>query len=97
MPAVRDPLTTPPIPRLLGSDMAAAYLGISERLFDQVRTLPNFPRSIKFGRRTLWDRKALDVFVDRLSAEALQPYDPWDDVVGSNARDQRKRERSVRR
>lgn len=97
MSAIRDLLITPPTPRLLGSDMAAAYLGISERMFDQVRTLANFPQPIKLGRRTLWDRKALDVFVDRLSAEALEPYDPWDEVVGRKAADQRKRERSVRR
>ncbi|AJA10146.1 hypothetical protein SKP52_16360 [Sphingopyxis fribergensis] len=77
--------------------MAAAYLGISERMFDQVRTLANFPQSIKFGRRILWDRKALDVFVDRLSAEALEPYDPWDDILARKPSNRRKRTRSVER
>lgn len=84
---MRNQLITPPVPRLLGCDMAAAYLGISERLFDQVKRLADFPQPIKFGRRTLWDRKALDVFIDRLSANALQPYDPWDEVRARNRRD----------
>jgi predicted DNA-binding transcriptional regulator AlpA len=47
--------------------MAAAYLGISERMLDHVRQRADFPQPIKLGRRTLWDRKALDQFVDELS------------------------------
>jgi len=84
-------VTTPPVPRLLGNDMAAAYLGVSERTFDHIKSQANFPLPIRFGRRTLWDRKALDVFIDRLSAESLTPYDPWDDVRVSKAGDQRRK------
>lgn len=77
--------------------MAAAYLGISERMFDQVRTRENFPPSIKFGRRILWDRKALDVFVDRLSAEALEPHDSWEEIRARKPSNRQRRSRSVER
>lgn len=70
-------VSTPPVPRLLGSDMAAAYLGISERMLDHVRLRSDFPQPIRLGRRILWDRKALDAFADSL---ALPARDPWDDV-----------------
>jgi predicted DNA-binding transcriptional regulator AlpA len=70
-------LITPPIPRLLGSDMAAAYLGISERMLDHLRSRADFPVPVRIGRRMLWDRKALDAFVDSLAAPA---QDPWDAV-----------------
>ncbi|WP_447752042.1 helix-turn-helix transcriptional regulator [Sphingopyxis fribergensis] len=70
-------LTTPPVPRLLGSEMAAAYLGISERTLDHVRHREGFPKPLRLGRRILWDRKALDEFVDSL---APQLPDAWDGV-----------------
>lgn len=70
-------LITPPVPRLLGSDMAAAYLGISERMLDHIRAWPDFPEPVRLGRRILWDRKALDTFADSLTQPAR---DPWDDV-----------------
>lgn len=70
-------LLTPPVPRLLGSDMAAAYLSISERMLDHVRTREDFPEPIRLGRRILWDRKALDIFADGLTQKA---WDPWSEV-----------------
>lgn len=70
-------LTTPPVARLFGSDTAAAYLGISERMLDQLRLRRDFPQPIRLGRRILWDRKALDAFADRL---AHSTRDPWEDV-----------------
>jgi predicted DNA-binding transcriptional regulator AlpA len=74
---MRNKLITPPVPRLFGSDMAAAYLGISERMLDHVRLREDFPEPVKLGRRILWDRKALDAFADGLAQRA---WDPWDDV-----------------
>ncbi len=68
-------LITPPFPRLLGSDMAAAYLGISERMLDHVRARQDFPEPVRLGRRILWDRKALDAFADSLSVAGPEPWD----------------------
>lgn len=73
---------TPPVPRLLGSDMAAAYLGISERTLDHVRLRADFPQPIRLGRRILWDRKALDYFVDKLSNDP--EAEQWAAVVASS-------------
>lgn len=74
---MRSKLITPPVPRLFGSDMTAAYLGISQRMLDHLRLRGDFPEPIRIGRRILWDRKALDAFADSL---ALPAHDPWDDV-----------------
>ncbi|OWQ96043.1 hypothetical protein CDQ92_15045 [Sphingopyxis bauzanensis] len=57
--------------------MAAAYLGISERMLDTVRNRDDFPVPLRLGRRILWDRKALDAFADNLS---LAEPNPWDHV-----------------
>ena len=70
-------LFTPPVPRLFGIEMAAAYLGISERMLDHVRNRDDFPEPIRLGRRVLWDRKALDAFADGLSDYR---HDPWQDI-----------------
>lgn len=75
-------LATPPVPRLFGSDMAAAYLGISERMLDHVRTREDFPQPVRLGRRILWDRKALDYFVDKLSKDP--EAEQWAAVVASD-------------
>lgn len=74
-------LTTPPVPRLFGNDMAAAYLGISERMLDHVRLRADFPQPIRLGRRLLWDRVALDDFVDKLSNASTA--EQWAAIVAS--------------
>ena len=74
---MRSKSITPPVPRLFGSEMAAAYLGISERMLDHIRLREDFPAPVRLGRRILWDRKALDAFADSLAQVA---YDPWDEV-----------------
>lgn len=68
---------TPPVPRLLGNAMAAAYLGVSERMLDGFRAREDFPEPVRLGRGILWDRKALDAFADSLSNK---DHDPWNDV-----------------
>lgn len=52
------------IPRLLSRDEAAAYCGVSPNMFEEHVGVP----SIKaFGARRLWDRIALDLWLDRES------------------------------
>jgi hypothetical protein len=47
--------------RLLNIEDAAAYCGVSPALFERhVRVLP-----LRIGRRKLWDRRAIDIWIDR--------------------------------
>lgn len=65
-PVARN-LVTPPVPRLVGQAVAAAYLGISERMFETYWRKYEMPYPIRLGRRLLWDLKILDEWVDVLS------------------------------
>lgn len=71
---------TPPVPRLLGVRLAAAYLGLSERGFDMRWRNRTLPQPHRIGRRLLWDRKLLDMYVDALSeidGEQVSNNDGW--------------------
>ena len=52
---------------------AAAYLGISEDLFERLVQADVLPPPLRFGSRCVWDRAALDGAVDRLSGLAQGP------------------------
>lgn len=54
------------LPRGLGEDDAAAYVGVSAPLFRQAVRDGRMPTPIPFGRRLVWDLKALDDAFDRL-------------------------------
>ncbi|WP_031318096.1 hypothetical protein [Blastomonas sp. CACIA14H2] len=56
-----------PEPRFFDQATAAAYLGISERLFEAQWKKYNLPYPRKIGRRCLWDRKVLDQWADAVS------------------------------
>lgn len=76
-------------PRLLCRAAAAEYLGISEPHFaDHVAA--KVP-AIEIGHRKLWDRKALDRWLDERSgfAERLRPVSEWVGALDghSHARD----------
>jgi hypothetical protein len=63
------PLPAGMTPRLLSRDEAAAYCGISPGTFDEYVGVP----PIRFGSRRLWDRVALDWWLDRASGLASDP------------------------
>lgn len=54
-------------PRLLSSSLAAEYLGISERSFIRLLDDHILLNPVRIGRRVLWDKKVLDLYVDYLS------------------------------
>jgi len=58
----RSPLTRRVIPRLLGRDDAAFYVGVSGPHFD-AHVAPHV-QSIRLGRRRLFDVRALDGWLD---------------------------------
>ena len=56
-------------PRLLSLEEAARYVGVSVNAFKS-RVGDLWPEPIRFGRRTLYDKDALDRTVDGLSRPA---------------------------
>ncbi len=67
---------TPPTPRLLGLEAAAAYVGLSPRGFEGQWRAGKMPAPHRIGRRLLWDRRLLDQFVDVLSGFEKPPELP---------------------
>lgn len=60
-------ISLPNWPRLMAAPMAAAYVGMSETKLREIG-----PKPVNADiRRTLYDRKALDRWVDRLSGMPL--------------------------
>lgn len=73
------PANLPNWPRLLSEDEAAAYLGVGKTRFREKWQARVWPQPIREGRRVLWDRKALDSFVDVLAGTGA-PSNTWDDL-----------------
>lgn len=55
-------------PRGLNRNEAARYCGIGRDLFDRLVSRGLLPKPIRFGRRLVWDRHALDQAFDRISS-----------------------------
>jgi hypothetical protein len=62
--AIRKRLPPGITPRLLTRDQAAAYCGVGKELFEQSVDVPPLRC---FGARVLWDRRALDRWLDQKS------------------------------
>jgi excisionase family DNA binding protein len=71
--AMADRLPFGVTPRCFSREQAAAYLGISEDLFERLVQGGVLPSPLRFGSRRVWDRAALDGAVDRLSGLAKGP------------------------
>lgn len=63
------PADLPDWPRLLGRDLAAAYVGVSPNTFEATVPVP----PIRIGRRELWDKARLDAWVDSLAGDGQAP------------------------
>jgi hypothetical protein len=64
----RDPASLPHWPRLLSKELAAAYLGISPNALVAL----GVPQ-LRVGSRVLYDREALDRWVDALARPVEAP------------------------
>lgn len=53
--------------------MAAAYLSLAARTFEYKWRAGEMPAPLRIGRRLLWDRKVLDLYVDELSELIPKP------------------------
>lgn len=56
-----------PVPRLFTAAVAAGYLGMGVRTFENHWRRGNLPAPHRIGRKLLWDRRVLDAYVDALS------------------------------
>lgn len=66
MTAAPDMSRLPDWPRMLALPDAAAYVGISENTFKERVPV----RPIRFGRRVLYDRLAIDEYLDTLTGRS---------------------------
>jgi excisionase family DNA binding protein len=63
---------------------AAAYVGVSQRLFDELVAhdqLPR-PRLIGGGRVKIWNKADLDAWLDSAPVDGEDPASDWDEVLG---------------
>jgi predicted DNA-binding transcriptional regulator AlpA len=54
-------------PRGLDREQAAQYIGLSRAVFARLVSEDILPEALPFGRRRVWDRRALDKALDQLS------------------------------
>jgi predicted DNA-binding transcriptional regulator AlpA len=73
-------------PRLLSREQASTYCGMSASHFDE-HVAPAVPPLV-MGRRSLWDIRALDRWLDRRSGlgDAIRPVEEWLGGLGSHDR-----------
>jgi predicted DNA-binding transcriptional regulator AlpA len=75
MPAP-DRVGLPFSPRGLSRYEAAAYVGVSESLFDAMVRDGRMPHPKRINSRTVWDRRRLDDAFERLPEREAE--NPWD-------------------
>lgn len=78
MPGNQLPDSLPP--RGLTREQAAAYIGVGASTFDKLVSDRVMPGPVKFGRRRVWDRLALDAAFGSLSStDGVYALDsnPW--------------------
>jgi predicted DNA-binding transcriptional regulator AlpA len=72
-----DVLPTSLPPRGLSRVQAAAYVGISPTLFDEMVVDGRMPKPVRINARTVWDRVKLDEAFAGLSDSDYGDGDPW--------------------
>lgn len=68
-------------PRGLSRMQAAAYIGVSATLFDEMVADGRMPQAIRINSRVLWDRLQLDEAFAALSDGTKERDDPWGNVA----------------
>jgi predicted DNA-binding transcriptional regulator AlpA len=76
----KDILPTTLPPRGISRVCAAAYIGVSPSLFDEMVKDGRMPKPVRTNGRTVWDRLALDAAFAALSDDA-DDNDPWGKVA----------------
>ena len=78
----KDYSDLPTWPRLMTADLACRYVSYSRNGFVR-RVGETWPEPIRLGGKVLWDRKALDEAVDRLSGDVGPLGDPFEEAIKS--------------
>ena len=81
MPDRDDVLPRSLAPRGLSRVQAAAYIGVSPSLFDEMVKDARMPKPMRINARTVWDRVKLDEAFAALSDSGKDGDDPWDKVA----------------
>ena len=68
-------------PRGLSRVQAAAYIGVSPTLFDDLVEDGRMPKPARINARTVWDRVKLDEAFAALSDGGADGDDPWGKVA----------------
>jgi predicted DNA-binding transcriptional regulator AlpA len=76
-----DVLPTSLPPRGLSRVQAAAYVGVSPTLFDEMVGDGRMPKPVRINGRTVWDRLKLDEAFAALGDEERKGDDPRDKVA----------------
>lgn len=66
-------------PRGLSRVQAAAYIGVSPSLFDELVKDGRMPRPKRINSRTVWDRIRLDEAFEAILDDESRAANPWDD------------------
>lgn len=69
-------------PRGFNRVTAAAYIGVSPCLFDQMVKDGRMPKPLRINTRVLWDRRLIDGAFDSLLSEEIPTQNPWDEETG---------------
>lgn len=68
-------------PRGLSRVQAAAYVGVSPTLFDEMVEDRRMPQPVRINARVVWDRLQLDEAFAALSDSSTDDDDPWSKVA----------------
>lgn len=77
MPQREDVLPRSLAPRGLSRVQAAAYIGVSPSLFDEMVKDGRMPKATAINARKVWDRIKLDEAFAALSDDDKDGKDPW--------------------
>jgi predicted DNA-binding transcriptional regulator AlpA len=66
-------------PRGLSRVQAAAYVGVSPSLFDELVKDGRMPKPLRINSRTIWDRIRLDEAFEAILDEESRTSNPWDE------------------
>lgn len=80
MPRHDDVLPKSLAPRGLSRVQAAAYIGVSATLFDEMVRDGRMPKPMRVNSRAIWDRVKVDEAFAALSDDE-RTDDPWDKVA----------------
>ena len=75
-----QPRVVVPQKRMFNRDEAAFYIGIGVTMFDDLVREGSMPKPVCIRSRKIWDIRALDLALDKLSGQDAVSANSWGDV-----------------